>query len=1017
MTDQYDDPFDEDVHDPVSFALNGATLMYERAQTFKQDFEKQVAKADPAMNIMAVSARKAIREPLQKLVEQATTARGFAAALRAVPEDQLDGAFEKFYAAYNEANKTLADVERLARSLLTPDGSNGAPQEPPMPGVRDWNTVSALVLHDTTRWASNVRGQKGKLLILNPSAGTGKTYAMMHVALTEQANRQRVVVAVRTKQMLAEEAEPRLRKAAYGPVRLHVIQGRDESTCWNYDNVKAVQEHGYSPGSAVCSRCEYHPDIAKKLRTYMTCPYYRTRQSAQNDSAAARLGLHEYPVILTTHAGYLSAVESGGGRFGKFWPCDLLMVDEDPTDAFEPTVTIAAKHLTLPTPPRPEDRAAHAMAALMRAAMDQANAERKAAESRGWKDAGGKPHPVHGRYGSAYASNDLHALLDRAAFILGMNAVKVMRDASDSHVHPAAGALHGATTPEAVSLVAPPRGLSQIGEALFEENAFRMQLRRIAYKKLYDRELSTSLTSAQLGTAIEESAEFHPVYRVRLEFSPKDGEWRFVLQSFTSMLDQGTNIIQGDAYANIEHYRQLYDKPATMPSDPNYIDPVTVINHIAQFPEGSLLVRIRTKANITYLRGEGKQDHFALVAEVLRAHAGLTSVLVYGHKDQREHVEKLFADNDNFGIRRWAFENWGGGRGKDQYGDFDAVVTISDYVPSLAGTLHTLNARAARDTARLLARGKIDEALIEATRIRLDMSQADVAHKMADPDTHWRIRQENERQSINEQAQALHRVRGLRSPKRMTVIGDGVPFTKDTIAASAVVNPPGGPAGRQKLKSGYLDGGLTVEEHFTAICEVADQLGCWSPVFSHALLASEVASFLDLNPLFCHRDKFCQKVADQTGSKGVEYHLYNYSLYRDGTQPPDSLSHPLSTDMSYQFDSGMPGVPGMPGDHVLLRGLLDRVWFPPAEWKLLYQRALRHLKRLKSASAMVSREFAFSGRYVPSWEGSAHPGYMWYSRHSAKTGASSAVDILEHQYGPRVNGVLYAPKQRDRVPF
>ena len=251
----------------------------------------------------------------------------------------------------------------------------------------------------------------------------------------------------------------------------------------------------------------------------------------------------------------------------------------------------------------------------------------------------------------------------------------------------------------------------------------------------------------------------------------------------------------------------------------------------------------------------------------------------------------------------------------------------------------------------------------------------------------------------------------------MIVIGDGVPFTKDTIAASAVVNPPGGPAGRQKLKSGYLDGGITVEEHFTAICEVADHYGCWSPVFSHALLASEVASFLDLNPYNCQGDNFCQSVADQTGSKGVGYHLYKKALYRDGTEPPDSLSHPLGTDMSYQVDSDMPGVPGMLGDHVLLRGLLDRVWFPPAEWKLLYQQALRHLKRLKSASAMVSREFAFSGRYVPRWEGSAHPGYTWYSRHSAKTGAASFVEIIERQYGPRIDGVLHAPRQRDRVPF
>jgi hypothetical protein len=72
---------------------------------------------------------------------------------------------------------------------------------------------------------------------------------------------------------------------------------------------------------------------------------------------------------------------------------------------------------------------------------------------------------------------------------------------------------------------------------------------------------------------------------------------------------------------------------------------------------------------------------------------------------------------------------------------------------------------------------------------------------------------------------------------------------------------------------------------------------------------------------------------------------------------------------------------------------------------------------VKLANARASREFAFSGRYVPSWEGSSHPGYTWYSRHSAKTGAATFVDIIENQYGPRINGLLHAPKQRDRVPF
>lgn len=1375
-SDPYGDPFAEDIHDPVVFALNGTDLLYERAQTARQRFEALLA-SDPAKNVLAISSRQRIKEPLAKLAVTSLSARMHAGRLRGLADHELDQAIIEWNGAYAEALRDLAEVERLGAFAATPDATSDPIPELPLPQVQDWTTVSALVQGDVASWAARVRGKKGQMLIAKPSPGTGKplhedtlitmadgsrkpireivvgdkvvsgmgrittveavydqgpldvlrietrggrhviaeashrfmtskrgwveagnlvpydkinnprlssdkrhgdalvvrycferyvtvgsvdrarffgymmgdghaspkpgggcswtnvdpllrakftetvealggyttdrnkitigvrspgprrspedkrdyrrtwnaarqlglrhmrphhkhhlremlkahglacaahhkrvpkamfiasnqeicefiaayfecdgtrsrpgvspsasfssvsrelladiqtllgrlgirsslrlkngrylgklhvswrlnildlvrffetvpvlgkkagpslasrryepkesqfddmiisvtpagrarclcitvaddssflandivthnTFAMVRTALHEQAQRQRVVMAVRTKEMLVSELEPRIRKAGYGTVRLHVIQGRDESTCWNFDNVRAVQEHGYAPGSTVCSRCEYHPDIAKQLRSYTVCPYYRSRQNAQNDTASARFGANDYPIIATTHSGYLTAVESGGGRFGKFWPCDMLMIDEDPTDAFEPEVIVKAEHLMLPTPPKPEDRAAHAMATLLSGVIAQAEAERKAMESRGWVMASGIPSPIHSRHGSAYAGNSLHALLDRVATgPLGQqhgfkNAIQVLRDVSDSHVHPAAGSLHGATTAAAVSLVVPPRGLSQIGEALFEENALRMDLRRAAYRKVNEREMPPTMTSAQVDAALAESEEFDPAYRVRLEFA-KD-EWRFVFQDFVDMLDQNTNSLYGDAYANIEHTRQIFDKPATDASNPSYVDPVTVINHVAKFPDGSTIVRERTRANITYLLNEGWGDHAARLAVILRTHAGL-SVLIYGHGVLKPRVEKLFADNQNFGVAKWAFENWGGGRGKDQYGDWDAVITISDYVQNIGGMLHKVNARAARDTARLLARNKIDEALVEGTRISLDMNKSDVAHKMADPTTHWRIRQEHDRQNVSELAQALHRVRGLRSPKRMTVVGDGVPFTKDTIAASVVVNPPGGPAGRPKLKSGYVDGCLTEEEAYTAICQVEEHFGCWSPIFLHALLAIEVDLFHSMG---------------QEGSSGGGDNLYRETLSRDCPRLPDSLSQSPNEDGE---DAEMPGA--HPKPFTVPPSLLRRVWFPSAEWKFDYQRALRELKRTKLASARASREFPFSGTYVPSWEVSTHSGYKWYSRHSVKTGAATFVEIVEHQYGINKSGVLQAPRQKPFIPW
>lgn len=997
MIDLYDNPFATEIADPVAYALSSADLMWERAKTARQRF-RSVAFRNAATNVLALSARAVIDAPIKVLLEAALFARIDAARLRHSADFDQD--FIVWAASYKVALEALKEVDRIGNLALTSDIANNEPAERPLPPVKDWATVSTQVQHDVAAWARSVRNvgpssPKGKMLIAKPSPGTGKTESFIQTAITEQGQRQRIVKAVRTKQMLIDELEPRVR-AAGGPfVRLHVIQGRDKSTCWNYENVAAVQAHGYAPGSTVCSRCEYHPDVAKKLRTYTTCPYYRTRQNAQSDSAAARLKLHEYPLILTTHSGYLTAVESGGGRFGKFWPCDLLMIDEDPTDAFEPEVIVTTEHLDLPTPPKPEDRAAHAMAALLGGAIAMAEQERRDMEARAWIDANGKSSQIHSKHGSAFAGLALHKLFDRVVSgTLGQqrgwrSALQVFRDVSDSHVHPATGALHGATTAASVSLVVPPRSLSQLGDALFEEHALRTKLRRLAYEKVHKKKLTSTLSAAQVDQELADSDEFDPAYRVRLECVK--GEWRFVLQNFVNMLDQTANLVLGDAYANIEHYRQLFDKPATT-SDPTYVDPVTIIDHVANFPDGSRIDRIRTRANITYLLNDGLGDHFALLAEVFRTHAG-QSVLVYGHGILKPHVEKLFADNQNFGTTKWAFENWGGGRGKDHYGDWDAVVTVSDYIQNIGGMLHKVNARAARETDRLLARRRDDDALMEGTRISIDMKKADVAHKMSDAETHWRVRQEHDRQNVSELAQALHRVRGLRSPKRMTVVGDGVPFTKDTIAAATVVNPPGGPLGRPKLKSGYVDGSITEEETYTALCQIEDHFGCFSPVFLHALLSIEMNRFLNA-----------------MSSDGGGYNLYRDSLSRDHTHlPPEPGTEPPTATM--------PGV-HQPTSVGLPMTLLRRVWFPPAEWKLLYRRALRDLWRTKLASARVAREFGFTGRpYRPSWEDSTHSGYSWYSRRSSKSGLSTFMEIMETQYGINKNGVLYAPNQKPFVPF
>ncbi|MFO0713610.1 MAG: hypothetical protein U0353_27405 [Sandaracinus sp.] len=539
------------------------------------------------------------------------------------------------------------------------------------------------------------------------------------------------------------------------------------------------------------------------------------------------------------------------------------------------------------------------------------------------------------------------------------------------------------------------------------------------------------------------------------DFSKKDDAtqrwaWRLVFQDFIN-LDATTNVILGDAYAQVAHCC-LLDRPwrpsgfATLnaageavivgptvrvdtsfsfaapdgipaaqhrrrePEEPgrtsrsgrararrcqevvcwrenaadaSQIDAVRVIDHVARFPTGSLLVRHRTRAGITYLLDQGGwQDHAAILSEVFRAHAG-RSVLIYGHRALRKPVMKLLSDNKNFGMLKPRYEHWGSGRGKDEYGDYDAVITISDYIQNVGGMLHRVNARAARETARLIAAGRHDEALEEGTRITFDMRdpKTDLLHKMSSSDTHWRLKLEHERVNVNELAQALHRVRGLRMPKRMTVVGDGVPFTKDIIAASLVVNPPGGPGGRGSVRSGYVDGSLTVEEAYAAILQIAEHFGVWSPIFLHAFYAMESRLF--------HGDATFSVTPCQ-GVAGILYQNSSGVIARD-----PQVAVPLT--------------------------LLQRVWFPPARWKLDNARARNHLHRTKEASARAMREFpSKSGKKLairPTWEDEAHRGYEWCSLGSLQSGRACAAEIIENQYGIVRGGVLYAPNQKPFVPF
>lgn len=1074
--DPLDDPFG-DYEPTVSFALVAAEQAAERARLARTLIESHLNQNPSAENVIAASARKSAVVSLDRLASLAASAHAEVENAR-VNSDQaahVSAAIEFF----NESTRVYEEVQQIASALLSADQPPTPYVDPPLPSTSSWHDVVNKTKSDTFAWITQNRGNRGKMLVLKPSPSAGKTETMIEAALAEQKQKQRVVMAARTKDVLENELVPRIQRKSM-LVKLHVIQGRNQDTCLNFENVKVVQEHGYAPGRSVCFSCEHHPRNAFTAQVRI-CDYYLTRMRAQNDSAAARRGLGDYPLICTTHSGFVTAQESGGGMYGKFWPHNLLLIDEDPTDSLEPELHLSQSHVEYSST-RPIDQAANNMAAILRAAMSLAATERNASAATKHRDITGKPSAIHSPLGSVYAGRQLHDLLMR---VVGgsvgqrhgvTSLVQLLRDVSDAQVQPGVGELFGANTPEAASLTVPPRGLSRIGEVLYDEISAVARAKRLVYKKVHGRELPVHGRPEEAERELDRRVEmFDTSYRARLEFSR--GEWRYVVQEFSTIGTGECNVVVGDAYAHIEHYRQLFDMPATKKNDPAWKDPVTVVSHTARFPAKTMLLRYETQANITWLSGEGWQIHAAKLSEIFSNLSG-KRVLIYGHRALKDRIESLMIGNDSFGITEWAFEHWWGGRGKDHYRSFDAVVCISEPIQNIDGMLHKVNARSNREAARLFALGDEDHGLDALKRIRFDLKKhTNLANSMRADGTNWRIRQEHERQNINELAQALHRVRGLISPKTMVVLGQEIELTRDTIAACVPTSGYDSPL--LQVTHPCL---VTCEEAFTAILAIEERFGSWSPAFLHAFFGFELEILLRIQS----EEIFTPQGGGYPSSQGVE--LVDEiekkggisgraitDLYRiarplipplfpnrptisdgssDGYPPPwgvnmqpgwkGSQSHPSRVNF---MPGDHQGSPQMLGDHQGEWGgdptepapghsstevvpwwsttegvpptLIQRVWNPGPRWQLVNELVRdRRARRLAEARDRAAKEFAYTGYYRPTWWGKQPGrGYAWYSNRSYTSGLKSFQEIIEDQYGPMVDGKLYAPRRKSLVPF
>jgi hypothetical protein len=420
-----------------------------------------------------------------------------------------------------------------------------------------------------------------------------------------------------------------------------------------------------------------------------------------------------------------------------------------------------------------------------------------------------------------------------------------------------------------------------------------------------------------------------------------------------------------------------------------------------------------------------------LLAEVLSRLNG-KRVLVYGHKKLRKKIEKLFRDHGDFGVAEWAFEHWWGVRGKDQYRDFDAVVLASEPIWNLDDALHTVNARAMRDLTAKLARGDGAGALADAPRISRPEQKTKTAHalKKSASRTHHRILQEHERRNVGERDQAMHRVRGLISPKTIVVFGSTLPFSRESIGATVTVSleetepsfeplsvardSRGMPLGvnfrEMNLLSEDSSGCLTEDEVYEAMLAVEDRFGCWSPSFFHALLSVEV-----LIEMGGFRD--FESVTEGIVSGATRETFFSSVTHNRGPEVPGLPATVLDRLGGAAF-SGVPTQRGGRLTH-LVAPLIERVHEPPPRWQSLSRSAARLGSMTRAASRIASDPAWARGPYRPKWWPKGSPGRActWYSRRGEAGGRRAFAEIIDYQYGINRNGVLYAPDRRPIVPF
>lgn len=1026
------DPFGGDDYDPsLAVAMAAAQQATSRYQDAQSLVDAHLAPSLALGNQIATFARHragqllaqmrtGVAETMRACTEARTAGFGTPAEARAVA-----ASVQSLYAVVELHDSLLIVAGAMVHpDLHVPVHQAVAPSQLDSPHV-----ASQRIYTELTQWLAPRRGQQdGELAIVKATPGTGKTHQMLRVAYDEQQRRQRVVIAVRAKKIIvsapgapAAELIARAHKISpTGKVTLNVIVGRDDTNCYRHKTVAAVMAHGYSPGPTVCSKCDYYPDNARQIGLG-TCPYYQERINANLISRAARYCRSRvYPIIVTTHASYGAATRSSGGRYGGFWAADLVLCDEDPTDSMETDVILTEEQCQFMS--RGQDTVhAGVVAELFRNAIAFAREARaKAAGNRFRADDSNVPnsHDIHTEYDSAYVGLQLQSLLQRAYDKLQLtynmpSLSGVLRDGTNSvGFRVEAGELVDvATVDEINAMDVPPHSLARVADRAHAEIDLAHSIRTAVYEAAN----GIAPPGAVAVDTLERETGIEPrSYVTRLECLPRSiskgrcaDTWRFVVREFRPWTQHTANIIVGDAYAQVAHYEQLFDRPAH------------VIEAVATLHKDAVITRVlHDGCGIRRLREGGLQEILLYVEADLADHARPGDrVLLYGHSELRrmrllsgwmDHVRMTY------GLGAIEYEHWWGGRGKDEYNGWEHTYCISNPVQSLSGILHAANARAFRDSASART---VDERLHHARQLKIaSMSHGIVNALQASPE---RVRLEHDRVNVAELTQAIHRSRPVHHPTRITIYGimeqppDLAAQTLSIAPATCRKERVAAAQRRQDRRTrqvvGAIDAFVTARECWWAVRGIIDYFGVYSPWFAHALVTARTAL---AEECAVHDER--PRLVGEGGTMAAGAHCAE----EDGV-------HGDSQDCDVDL-----GATGSAGPWVALPSLrspLRRVWNPPVHWGLLRQncslpKAIRELHTALGERARGGELSVVKTARWPTWTKGVrgeHKPVVYYDPVLVKrpdTALAVYYDIVDTQYGPVVDGRLHRPQFRAEVP-